>query len=76
MTVPFTTITTPPRPPTFADHVTGLAVAFGATILGAVLTPLLALAWIAVQPALPFVVALRARSVRAAGVTAAAQRAA
>jgi hypothetical protein len=61
MTTPLVAISSPPRAPTAVDHVQGLVVAVVVTVLGAIVTPFVALAWVAVQPVLAFGVALRAR---------------
>lgn len=78
MTTQLTAITSPPRTHRALDHFQGLAVALVATCVGAILTPFVALAWVAVQPVLVIAVALRAASLDRADAasTAADQRAA
>jgi len=71
MTTQLTAITSPPRAPTAGDHLQGFAVAAVGTVVGAVLTPFLALAWVAVQPVLVLAVALRSRSLDRADAAAA-----
>jgi hypothetical protein len=74
MTTPLVAITTPPRPPSAADHVLGFVVAVATTVAGAILTPFLALAFVAAQPILVVAVALRARAEEAADQAASAAR--
>ena len=71
---PFTAITSPPRQPTLADHALGFVVAIVTTIVGAVLTPFLALAFVAAQPILVVGAFLRAHEEDAAIAAAAAGR--
>lgn len=78
MTTQLTAITSPPQAPRALDHVHGFGVAVAATCVGAILTPFVALAWVAAQPILVIAVALRAASLDRADAasTAADQRAA
>lgn len=61
MTTHLTALSTPPAAPRAGDHVLGFAIAAVATAVGAILTPFLALAWVALQPILPLLVALGGR---------------
>jgi hypothetical protein len=61
MTTHLTALSSPPAAPRAGDHVLGFAIAALATVVGAILTPFLALAWVALQPVLPLVLALRGR---------------
>jgi hypothetical protein len=72
MTTPLVAISSPPRAPTPGDHVQGFVVAVVGTVLGAILTPFVALAWVAIQPVLALVVALRARELDRTDAVAAA----
>jgi hypothetical protein len=76
MTTHLTALPTPPAEPRATDHALGFAVAALATVLGAILTPFLALAWVALQPILPIALALRARGKPTGAADPAAGRAA
>jgi hypothetical protein len=72
MTTPLVAISSPPRAPTAGDHVQGFVAAIVGTVVGAILTPFIALAWVAFQPVLAVVVALRARELDRTDAVAAA----
>jgi hypothetical protein len=67
MTTHLTALSSPPAAPRAGDHVLGFAIAAVATVVGAILTPFLALAWVALQPVLPLLLALRGRMPSDAG---------
>jgi hypothetical protein len=76
MTTHLTALTSPPAAPRAADSVAGFGIAALATVIGAILTPFLALAWVAAQPVLPIVLALGVRREAAPAAPRASGRAA